>query len=457
VEGSLENSQGERNGVGDVVRRLTFFTLLVLAIGIPASVDAQGQFITTAETTFQVPKGQGGVLRLDFTPTRIFIADTTRATVVIIDPRQYIVRGLELGTTSMFVWDQAGVPRMYKLEVIPDVTALQAQIRTLFPDVVVDLTLSGNNVIISGSIRDPHVAGRIIALVAQTGAAAINNMQVPPAAQVMLHVRIGEVRKSALRAFSNNFLFRNVHNLDQVVSEGSTNQIETLSEGIVRVFLSGGEADFESVIRALRSTGDFRSLAEPNLITLEGQEATFLAGGEFPFPSLQGGAQAGGISIQFRPFGVVLSFTPVIQTNGAIRLKVSPEVSSLDFANGLVISGFQIPSLISRKTSTNVELLPGQTLAIAGLLDNQLLESVDKIPFLGDLPIIGAFFRAKLNQQDRTELLVLVTPYLVEPSNASPPLPMGEPLNWRWDRNMMLHPDSVGRTMPQQRRGGTPR
>jgi pilus assembly protein CpaC len=160
------------------------------------------------------------------------------------------------------------------------------------------------------------------------------------------------------------------------------------------------------------------------------------------------------VGIQFREFGVRLRFTPQVLYNGAIRLHVAPEVSSLDFANGLVIAGFQIPSLLSRKAETNVELLPGQHLAIAGLLDNTMNQSVDKIPFLGDLPIIGSLFSAKLNSQDRTELLILVTPHLIQPSDVRPPVPTGEPLIWEWDRNMRLHPDSIGRTMPQQQRGG---
>jgi pilus assembly protein CpaC len=440
-----------------MLRRTASLFVFVVAALAPARGEAQ-QIISTAETTVQVAVGQAVFMRLDQNPTRIDVADTTIATINFgVDQRQILVRGLKLGTTTMLVFDATGLPRLYKLEVVPDLTALQTQVRTVYPEVVVEFATAGNSIIVSGRVADPYIAARIIGLAAATGAPVINNLQLPAAAQVLLHVRFGELRKSALRRLGADLRFRNIHNIDETVGDGSTNTIETLSEGLVRIFLSGADADFNAIIQALRSTGDFRSLAEPNLVTLDGQEATFLAGGMFPYPAVQGGAQAGGIGIVFQEFGVRLKFTPVIQNTGAIRLKVEPEVSSLDFANGLVISGFQIPSILSRKTATNVELMPGQVLAIAGLLDNTMLESIDKIPFLGDLPIIGTFFRSKLNQQDRTELLVLVTPHLVEASNVMPRLPMGEPTQWRWDRNMQLLPDSLGRTMPQQRRGGTPR
>jgi pilus assembly protein CpaC len=282
----------------------------------------------------------------------------------------------------------------------------------------------------------------------------INNIQAPTAEQVLLHVRFAEVRHSALQRLGADLFFQNIGNVDNVVGDGATADVETLSEGIVNLFLTGEGANLDAVIRALRRNGDFRSLAEPNLIAIEGQEATFLAGGEFPYPSVQGGGGNNAVSITFKEFGIRLGFTPEVTNSGTIKLMVAPEVSALDFANGLVFQGFQIPSLVTRRAETQVELRPGQHLAIAGLLDNSMSEAVDKIPFLGDLPILGTFFRQKEKRQDRTELLVLVTPHIVEPSDVAPALPTGEPVLWDWNRNMRLHPDSAGRTMPQQRRRG---
>jgi pilus assembly protein CpaC len=308
-------------------------------------------------------------------------------------------------------------------------------------------------VIITGSVRDPAISRRAIALAQASGATVINNLQAPSAEQILLHVRFAEVRRSALKRLGAQLAFRNIADVDRVVGNGAVGDLETLSEGIVNLLLSGNNASLDASIQALRSTGEFRSLAEPNLIALEGQEATFLAGGEFPYPTLQGGGQQSGVTIAFKEFGVRLSFTPTVTNSGTIRLKVAPEVSSLDFANGLTISGFQIPALVTRRTTTEVELAPGQNLAIAGLLDNSLADNVDKIPFLGDLPIIGALFRSKFNDQNRTELLVLVTPHIVEPSTNQTPVPTGEPGTWQWDRSMQFDPNSVNRTMPQRRRG----
>jgi pilus assembly protein CpaC len=197
----------------------------------------------------------------------------------------------------------------------------------------------------------------------------------------------------------------------------------------------GDNTSLKATIQALKTRGEFRSLAEPNLLALEGQEASFLAGGEFPFPMLQG-STGGGVTIMWKEFGIRLNFTPYVTNTGSIRLAVEPEVSSLDFANGLTISGFQIPSILTRRARTEVELRPGQHLAIAGLMDNSILSKVDKIPILGDIPILGAFFRSKDAKQNRTELLVIVTPHIVHPLETAPEIPTGEPDDWKWMRGL---------------------
>jgi pilus assembly protein CpaC len=215
--------------------------------------------------------------------------------------------------------------------------------------------------------------------------------------------------------------------------------IETISDGLMRLLLVDPTVDLNVILRALRTNTEFRSLAEPNLLTAEGTEASFLAGGEFPFPVAQPGTQ-GAVTIEWREFGVRLNFTPFITASGSIRLHVEPEVSQLDFASGLVISGFAIPSLLIRRAETEIELMDGQTFAIAGLLDNTTLESVTRLPILGDLPVLGGLFRSKLRREDRTELLVLVTPRLVGPFDTPPAVPTGEPETWEWDRRMLPVP-----------------
>ena len=193
----------------------------------------------------------------------------------------------------------------------------------------------------------------------------------------------------------------------------------------------------------------FRSLAEPSLLAASGDSASFLAGGEFPYPVLQGGTASNAVTIQFKEFGIRLNFKPVITNSGMIRLQVRPEVSQLDFANATQIAGFLIPSLLARRAETTVELADGQTFAIAGLVDNSMAKAINKVPILGDIPILGYLFKSEEFRQNRTELLVLVTPRLVEPMDEAPPLPTGEPDTWerndelRIDETEILHRSAV--------------
>jgi pilus assembly protein CpaC len=365
-----------------------------------------------------------------------------------------MINGFQVGATTLIVWQQ-GAPRLYNIEVTADATALESQLRTLFPSASITVSTSGNVVILSGTVQSPTIARRATELAALTGAQVINDLQSPSAEQVLLHVRFAEIRRTSSTRLGADLFANNVAELDQVFGEGSTAAIETLSEGIMRLFLIGRDADLEANIRALKSKGEYRSLAEPNLITMEGQEASFLAGGEFPYPTVQQGgtAGAGQVSIVFKEFGIRLRFTPDVTNSGTVVLKVAPEVSSLDFANGLTFAGYQIPSLLTRRAESTVELRPGQHLAIAGLLDNTFSDNVDKIPFLGDLPILGALFRSKANDQNRTELLVLVTPHLVEASDVAPGMPTGEPRTWRWDRYLKVD-TTRSEILPVRRRTG---
>jgi pilus assembly protein CpaC len=256
--------------------------------------------------------------------------------------------------------------------------------------------------------------------------------------QVLLQVRFAEVNRTVLKDFSTRLTLQNA---DEFRDNTPTNW-RTITSGdgsFDFVVNQGSNVLVEGLIDALKTRGLFKSLAEPNLMTLPGKEAYFLAGGRFPFPTIQGaaaGASANSVTITFEEFGVKLRFTPNITRSGAIRLKLEPEVSSLDFANGLVISGFEIPTILTRKATTEVELREGQYLAIAGLLDNSMIDNLTKIPILGDIPILGALFRSKSADQKRNELLVLVTPRLVQASDAPPPLPTGEPSNWKWDGSL---------------------
>jgi pilus assembly protein CpaC len=338
------------------------------------------------------------------------MADPAIAEPVVIPPNQVLINAIGVGSTSLILWGRASTPRLYTIEVTADIASLQRQVDELFPGAGLSLTSTGSSVVLSGQVRDPAVVRKALELANTQGIPVVNNVDSPPPEQILLKVEFAEVSRTTL------------------------NMIETLSEGFVTVLLEGDGSRLDAVIRALKNSGEFKSLAKPNLVTREGQEATFLAGGEFPFPSVQGG-NSNAVMITWKEFGIRLNFTPTITNSGNIRLRVAPEVSSLDFANGLTYEGFNIPTILARRVETDVELNPGQTLAIGGMLNNTMVDDTDKIPLLGDLPILGFFFRSNQKRQERTELLVLVTPHILDSSDLPvEALPTGEAEDWDWDR-----------------------
>jgi pilus assembly protein CpaC len=416
-----------------VLRAGIWLVILALAAGLPGPLAAQ-QVLTQASRTVTIARGASALVQTATTVQRLSIADPAIADVQAISPREVLVNAQSVGTTTLLIWDNNERVSIYAIVVTPDIGALQRQMQTLFPNAAVQLSASGNAIIVSGNVRDPHVARRIVQIIESSGATVLDNMIAPAPRQVLLHVRFAEVNRSVLSRFNSDLAVTNPQNLGEAFDDPALVGIETLSEGVVRLLLLGDNgSSFESLIRALKTQGNFKSLAEPNLIAIEGQTATFLAGGEFPYPTVQGGGAAGGgtsVAVTWKEFGVRLAFTPVVTNIGTIRLQVTPEVSSLDFANGVTIGGFQLPSLLTRRVDTSVDLRPGQHLAIAGLLDNTTLIEGSKIPLLGDLPIIGTFFRTKSTRDRNTELLVIVTPHIVEPTDTPPALPTGETDTW---------------------------
>jgi len=412
--------------------------LLLLLLGAPGSADGQDVIQTAAERVVTISRGSTAILTRPDSITRVSIADEAIAYPVVIPPNQILVNANRVGSTSLIVWGRTGPARLYTIEVRADVASLQRQLDDLFPGAGLFVTSTGTSVVLSGQVRDPVVIRKALELADAQGIPVVNHVDAPAPEQILLHVEFAEVSRSTMRELGGDLMrILNPQRLDGAFGRDDTHQIETLSEGFITLLIEGDGARLDAVIRALKNSGEFRSLAKPNLVTREGQEASFLAGGEFPFPSIQGGGAAGSVAIQWREFGIRLSFTPTITVAGNIRLRVAPEVSSLDFANGLIFQGFQIPALLSRKVDTDVELRPGQTLAIGGLMDNNLLTTMDKIPILGDIPILGFFFRSQRTRQDRTELLVLVTPHILDMDNLPRQvLPTGDADEWDWDRHI---------------------
>jgi pilus assembly protein CpaC len=420
----------------------------VLAVTAPA-LRAQ-QVFSQPERVISVSKGASVLLVNPVSLQRFSVGDPNIAEATIVSPTEVVINGKGLGSTTLLIWDNSTQVKVYSVEVTADAPALERYLRQVMPDEQIAVMASGNSVTLSGTVKDPNSVQRAIDIARGSGATIIDNLVAPPAVQVLLKVRFAEISRSVLKRWSTQLSTVNPQNLsDNGNYTGITDPSSTATA--VTFLLDNTNASIHALVNAAEQRGDFRDLAEPNLMTLPGREAYFLAGGRFPFPAVQGGATSGGIGITFEEFGVRLRFTPTITRSGAIRLKLQPEVSSLDFANGLVISGFTIPSIITRRAETEVELREGQYLAIAGLLDNTVTDNVSKIPFLGDIPVLGQLFRSKNLQQKRTELLVLVSPQLVVAKDHPAALPTGEPGDWPWSKALQqAAPGTVPSHAPEQ-------
>jgi pilus assembly protein CpaC len=389
----------------------------------PSSVSAQGTAATAAMPRVSLTAGRSTVLAVDFDITRIAVTNPAIADAVVVAPREILIDGKAQGTISLIIWGD-GRRVQYDLAVDSPVTQLQQQLRNLFPGEDIQVTVNEEATTLSGRVSSNAVmlkAGEI-AEKTSTKQRVINLLQVPggiDTQQVLLQVRFAEVNRSAL-AEAGVALFTGAAGYKNWVGRTTTQQFSapifdddklTFSD-YLNLFLFNTKYNLGGLLKALQSKGLLQSLAEPNLIAYNGKEASFLAGGEVPIPVVQG--NGGGVSVVFKEFGIRLNFTPTI-AGDVIRLHVRPEVSSLDFANGVSINGFRVPALQTRRAETDIELRDGQSFAIAGLLNNISQTDRQSIPLLGSLPIIGNLFKSKAMRQSRTELMVLITPRLVKP------------------------------------------
>jgi pilus assembly protein CpaC len=408
---------------------------LLLALAAPASAQ---RVLSKPEQIMTVAKGASLLLENDGAIQRFSIGEPTVAEATVLSPREVLISGKALGVTTLLVWGTDGSVKLYSVEVTADAAGMERYLNTVLPGQSVNVSATGNTVTLSGQVRDASVAQRAVEIAKGSGAIVVDNLAIPSAVQVMLQVRFAEVTRSALQEYSNKISTLNPHEL----SDNGDWAGSTTSDGDITFSLLNPGNNLQDILRLLRSHGDFKDLAEPTLLTLPGKEASFLAGGEFPYPTVQSGG-SNAVTITFKEFGVRLKFTPTIMRNGNIRLDLESEVSSLDFANALTFQGFVVPSLLTRRAQTEVELQDGQHLSIAGLLDNATIRNVNKIPILGDIPVLGFFFKSKSARERRTELLVIVTPRIVGASDTMPPVPTGEPETWDWSGNMKMPSDTT--------------
>jgi pilus assembly protein CpaC len=360
---------------------------------------------------------------------RISISNGEIAEAVAVSSTEILLNGKSVGDTTLILWDPKGNRRAYDVHSLPNSVSVDAVRGELVKEFgpSVSLTLEGDYVFLRGTVDDSIMVDRAVKI-AGTAGKVINllRVSVPPGdPQILLKVRFATVSRSAASQLGMNIFSTSQKGISNVTT-GQFGQNPTLQTGssgtsmsfsdLLNIFYFRPDLNLGTFIQALEAKSLVQVLAEPNLLTTSGREASFLAGGEFPFPTIQGGAAGvGQITVQFKEFGIRLQFLPVVTPRGTIRLVVTPEVSSLDYSNGLTVNGFTVPGLSTRRVQTEIELENGQSFVIAGLLNNQVTEQFNKVPGIGDIPVLGKLFQSRSLTKNDDELMVLVTPELVAP------------------------------------------
>jgi pilus assembly protein CpaC len=390
--------------------------------------------------------GGSELIELTYPVKRASIADPRVADIVVLSPKEIYAYGKQVGYTSVILWEEGtGNRTLLDMVVSLDVSLLKEKLRQLFPREKIEVHTSETGVVLSGTVSGPEVVEEVLRLTrtylpagekaagqegaGSPGPAVTNLLTVGGSQQVLLEVKFAEVTRTSGKDwqaslgysdFSNNFRGAagtsplGVSSLGNLAVDAGTFLLN-FKGNAANIFVN--IKDFTGALQFLEKEGLARTLAEPRLVTQSGKEASFLAGGEFPVPVSQ---EEGNITIDYKEFGVALRFTPIVMSDGKISLHVAPTVSQISSTSaipaGIVGANFIVPNLSTRKLDTTVQLYEGQTLALAGLLQNDIREEVSKIPGLGDIPILGALFRSNSFKQDRTDLLIAVTPYLVKPA-----------------------------------------
>lgn len=412
--------------------------------GRPAAltaVELQGQNVPLVVTV-----GKSLVLDNAMNIQRISLANGDLAEAVAVNPREVLINGKAPGETSLLIWQQGGPRLLFDLTVRASTTRLEdvrGRLAKELPGQDISVYMEGENVFVHGTAKDMVSADRATAMAGTLGK-VVNLLHVTTPVeepQILIKVRFADVDRSISSQLGFNLFSTGA---TRTIGGVTTQQYSppvvqlpvpgspvtaTLSNAL-NLFLYRPDLNLGATIEALEARNLLQILAEPNVLAMNGKAASFIAGGEFPVPVVQGGSNIGAVTIQFREYGVKLNFLPTITPRGTIRLQVAPEVSSLDYSNGVVLNGFTVPALDTRKVQTEIELENGQSFAIAGLLDNRFSETLDKIPGIGNIPVLGKLFQSRVLTKNNSELLIMVTPELVRPipaGQARPDVPMVKP------------------------------
>jgi len=440
-----------------VVRLVRIVAVAGAALGLCRRVNAQTTRSATEPMVHQLPArlatvevnvGQSRIIDAAWPVKRVTITDPAIADVDATSPRRITVAGKAAGVTQLIIENEQGEIWQATVDVNADVSGLQAQLRKMFDNSSLELSQAGDVLVLKGSLAKLEDAAQLRQYLQSAKLTYVDRTTVAGIQQVQLQVKIAEVSRTGLRFLSSDFAFGD-GTASMAVNNGASgtynpgtpplNLLQRTLPGGTTIFGTGaiGAINFEYFLEALSDNQYLRVLAEPTLVARSGQSAHFLAGGQFPYPvaHVGGGSGTTDISIEYKDYGVQLHFTPTVLGNGMIELKVQPEVSQLSDVGAIMLQGTRIPAVLSRRVETTLELQSGQTFAIAGLINQQDNARTQKVPVLGDLPLLGTFFRSVRYNHDDTELLVLVTASLAEPSSTdlNPPLPGSfhqEPNDW---------------------------
>ncbi len=380
--------------------------------------------------------GQSRVINFDRPVGRFSVSNPEIAEAILVTPDQVLVNGKAFGQVNFIAWEQSGGQFMvFDVFVRTNLSLIDSQIRALFPKEDIRLSQANGSVVISGSVTNTATSAQVQSVVEAAGFKAVNMLSSPTKGvqQVQLQVRVAEVSRNRMKEIGTSFTYQGSPGAGGYINSGSGPSAATtplaqpgsscLGCGIItgpltpalNLLAMGGNT--LAMLRMMQTQGAVRELAEPNIIAMDGQEASFLAGGEFPIPVVQSDGTRMGITIVFKEYGVRLNFKPTIIDEDHIRLELTPEVSTIDFNTGVKFSGFLIPGLLTRRAKTGVELRDGQSFALAGLLDNREIKSLSSVPVISQIPILGNLFKSKSFQKNETELMFIVTANIVKPVN----------------------------------------
>jgi len=408
--------------------------------------------------TLHISVGHSLVIKTPGRIKRLLTGNPAVLESVLTSPTEVVLTAKQTGGSSLVLWEESGQSRMIDVSADLDVNPLRNAIEQAYPGSNIDVQSQEGKVVLVGTVPSPAASEALVKMAGNFSKDVVAGLQVaapPRQRQVMLKVRFAEADRAKLSEFAVNLFSTGATNTIDTVStqqfglqslqtQSGQQQTGPLSQfnfsDLLNIFLFRPDINLGATIKALQQKQMLQILAEPNLLALSGQPAHFLAGGEFPYPVIQGGgvgSSFGAVTIQFKPYGVKLEFVGTIEDDNTIRLKVLPEVSSLDYANTITISGFVMPAIQTRRAETEIELKDGQSFGIAGLLDERTTMTLSKIPWIGDVPILGELFKSRNVNRTNNELIVLVTPTIVDPVGgpaapppAGPTMPV-QPLNNR--------------------------